>query len=112
MGEQAEQAYMVSSGHVCVFITEGSRKIELAKLKKDDIFGETAIFTSGTYGANVEAIDNCQLIIITPQILNQKLEESDPVIKSLLLMLSKRLKHTNKALIKSETREFMDIDLI
>jgi len=112
-GDEANCAYMIIDGHVRVFIEEGTRKISLATLGPEQIFGETAILTgSSTYGANVEALENCKLRIITREFLNGVLDSSDPVIRALLLMLLERLKNTNEALVKSETREFMDIVLI
>jgi CRP-like cAMP-binding protein len=111
-GDQAERAYMINKGTVRVFIKEGSRKVELAKLGTGEIFGETAVFTGGTYGANVEALEECEMTVITPESLNAMIDDADPILGALTHMLMKRLKSTNEALVKSETREFMDIALI
>jgi CRP-like cAMP-binding protein len=111
-GENADQAYIINKGAVRVFIKEGSRKIELATLGAGEIFGETAVFTGGNYGANVDALEECEMTIITPDSLNAMLESADPILSALVQMLIKRLKSTNEALVKSETREFMDIALI
>lgn len=111
-GDEAVCAYMIKSGRARVFVEEGSRQIDLAILEEGAIFGETAIFDGGVYGANIMAEDDCKLLVITPDCLQDMLEESDPVLRALLEMLIKRLKDTNEALVKSETREFMDVVLI
>ena len=111
-GETAEKAYMIVQGKVRVFLEEGSKKVELATLEEDAIFGETAIFSNQSYGANVEAIEDTELFVITPETLNEMLKGSDPIIRALIRMLIDRLKNTNEALLKSETREFMDIAFI
>ena len=111
-GEQAEKAYMVVSGKVRVFLEEDDKQVELATLEEDHIFGETAIFSNQNYGANVEALEETELFIITPESLNEMLKGSDPIIRAILRMLIDRLQSTNEALLKSETREFMDIAFV
>tara|TARA_B100000282_G_scaffold254189_1_gene199685 strand:+ start:56 stop:559 length:504 start_codon:yes stop_codon:yes gene_type:complete len=111
-GAPATEAYMILSGKVRVYIKEGSRKVELAILEHGAIFGETSIFDGESYGACVEAVEDCKLLAITPKAMNDMLDNTDPFIRGLLEMLIERLKDTNAALVKSETREYMDIALI
>ena len=111
-GTNADKAYMIMSGKARVFLEEDTKQVELAILEEDAIFGETAIFTDGTYGANVEAVEDCELFVITPESLTEMLKGSDPIVRALIRMLIDRLKNTNQALLKSETREFMDIAFI
>lgn len=111
-GHQADKAYMIISGKVRVFLEEDSKQVELATLEEDDIFGETAIFSNQAYGANVETIEDTELFVITPESLGEMLKGSDPIVRALIRMLIDRLKNTNEALLKSETREFMDIAFI
>ena len=111
-GDKAVAAYMILSGEVRVFLEDGYKTIELAKLGQYQIFGETAILGDEENSANVEAIQDTTLLVITPASLAKMLEETDPIIQALIRMLIDRLKATNEALLKSETREFMDIALI
>lgn len=111
-GEDSNCAYMITSGRARVFLEEGSKEIELATLEKDAIFGETALFSGETYGAHVEAAEDIELFVITPAFLEQMIKSSDPIIQAILKMLIERLRTTNEALLKSETREFMDLAFI
>ena len=111
-GDKADKAYMIMSGKVRVFLEEDTKQVELAILEEDDIFGETAIFSDQSYGANVEALEDTELFVITPESLSEMLKGSDPIVRALIRMLIERLKNTNEALLKSETREFMDIAFI
>ncbi|MEZ5814131.1 MAG: cyclic nucleotide-binding domain-containing protein [Alphaproteobacteria bacterium] len=111
-GEKSDKAYMILSGRVRVYLEDGTKVVDLAELGEDEIFGESAIFNGGAYGANVDALEDCELYVITPQALTNMLGSADPIIRALLQMLITRLKATNEALLKSETREFMDIALI
>ncbi|MCB9982282.1 MAG: cyclic nucleotide-binding domain-containing protein [Rhodospirillales bacterium] len=111
-GEQSEKTYMVLSGKVRVFMEDGTKIVELATLGEDEIFGESAIFNGEAYGANVAALENCELYVITKDSLNDMLKSTDPIIRALIQMLIARLNATNEALLKSETREFIDVALI
>lgn len=110
--DEATEAYMIVSGKVRVFLEEEGKQVKLAELGEDEIFGETAIFQGEQYGANVEAIEETELFVITPENLSEMLKDSDPIIRALIRMLIERIRHTNDALLKSETREFMDIAFI
>lgn len=111
-GDQATSAFMILSGKVRVFIEDGEKIVELAELGEDQIFGESAILSQEPYGANVEAVDATEIYVITPESLNEMLGTTDPIIRALIQMLIARLKTTNEALLKSETREFIDVGMI
>lgn len=111
-GEKADAAYLILSGKVRVFLEEGTRTVELATLGEDEIFGETAIFSGQAYGANVEAIEDSELLLITRDSLNSMLENADPTIRALIRMLIERLKNANESLLKRETSEYMDIGFV
>ena len=111
-GDEADKAYMILSGKARVYLEDGTRVVELAELGEDEIFGESAILSGQPYGANVEALEDTELYVITPESLSEMLKSSDPIIRALIHMLINRLKATNEALLKSETREFIDVGLI
>ena len=111
-GQDADKAFMILSGKVRVFLEDGTKIVELAELGEDEIFGESAILSASPYGANVEAIEGVELYVITPEALQDMLNSSDPIIRAIITMLIARLKATNEALLKSETREFIDVALI
>lgn len=112
MGDESDAAYLIMSGKVRVYLKNDGKVVDLALLGEDEIFGETAIFKGGVYGANVDAIEETELLKITPDSLNEMMKSCDPVLGALVKMLIKRLKETNQKLLESETREFMDIALV
>lgn len=111
-GGDANAAYLVVSGEARVFLDKDGREVTLARLGPGDIFGETALFGSGQYGAHVEAVSRVELSVITPQAFAERIASSDPMLRGIVEMLMKRLRKTNEALLKSETREFMDIAFV
>lgn len=111
-GEKAETAYLIISGKVRVYLRNNDKIVDLATLGQGEIFGETAIFDGWEYGANVDAIEPCTLSTITPAKLQTMIAGADPVLGALIKMLSDRLNHTNKKLLESETREFIDVAFV
>lgn len=111
-GAQAETAYLIDKGRVKVFLEQDEKIVDLAELGEDEIFGETALFTGAAYGANVVAIEETEVTLITPEILKIKMQNCDPMMRAIIQMLIERLQRTNKALLESETREFIDVAFI
>lgn len=111
-GSEADTAFMIVSGKVRVYLKNNDKVVDLAVLEKDEIFGETSIFKGGHYGANVDALEETELLLITPESLDEMMNSCDPVLKALVSMLIKRLKETNNKLLKSETREHIDVAFI
>jgi CRP-like cAMP-binding protein len=111
-GDKAVAAYIVKSGKVHVFLEKNSKTVTLGELGPGALFGETALFGRAEYGANVTASEDTELEIVTPAGFREKVDGSDPMLKSIIEMLLDRQRKTNEALLKSETREFMDIAFV
>ena len=105
-------AYIVKSGKVHVFLERNGKTVTLGELGPGALFGETALFGGAEYGASVAAMEPTELEIVTPASFREKVDGSDPMLKSIIEMLLDRQRKTNEALLKSETREFMDIAFI
>jgi CRP-like cAMP-binding protein len=111
-GDDARVAYLVLKGKVSVLLDREGKTVHLGELGVGSIFGETALFGGGSYGANVDAETDVELGVITPESFRGKIEASDPMVRAIVIMLIERLRKTNEALLNSETREFMDIALV
>ena len=111
-GDKAVAAYIVKNGKVHVFLERNGKTVTLGELGAGALFGETALFGGAEYGANVTTTEDTELEIVTPASFREKVDGSDPMLKSIIEMLLDRQRKTNEALLKSETREFMDIAFI
>lgn len=111
-GAPATKAYMIQKGAVRVYLEKDGKIVELARLGEGEIFGETALFEGGIYGANIDAAEDTVLHVITPGWLDTVIEDVDPMVAALIRMLISRLRSTNEALVRSETREFIDLAFI
>ncbi len=112
-GKPAIESYLILSGKVEVSLeNEDGRKVTISELRSGSIFGEAALLGNLSYGANVDALTDTELAVITPDSFAGTLSNSDPLLRAILEMLIDRLRKTNEALLRSETREFMDIDFV
>lgn len=101
-GERGSTAFLIQSGHVRVFIEKEGKKIELAKLGLGQIFGEMALIFDEPRTATVEALEDCNLIILTRQTLQQKLDKSDPTVRAIVPMLMTRIVQANNAMLNRQ----------
>lgn len=111
-GDNATHAYLIVDGRVRVFLEKDHKHVTLSELSTGAIFGESAIFEGKEYSANVEALEDTKVMIITLESFRDKVEKCDPMLRSIIAMLMDRQDRTNQALLESETREFVEVEMI
>lgn len=101
-GEEAYVAFIIQSGTVSVFSSKNGQKIEYSKLGVGDIFGETSLIQDKARSASVEAAEDCNLIVITRDVFNNKLLKSDSTIQAVVKMLTARMLKSNEEIKKTK----------
>ena len=101
-GDDATEAFLIENGSVVVTVEKDGKKIELATLGEDQIFGESALFDQTQYGATVTATEETTVVKITPAILDAKIRLCDPMLRALIKMMVERQKQSNEALLSKE----------
>ncbi len=109
-GELGNCAYLIQSGIVEVYTENEGRDIRLAKLELGQIFGEMALIFDERRTASVRALEDCNLIVITRQSFQAKLEKTDPTIAAIVKMLTQRVISANNTLVnkKSDTKDLLE----
>lgn len=102
-GEYGQDAYLVQSGEVSVFITKEGEEVELARLAAGQIVGEMAVVFDGPRTASVKATQDANLIVISRQQFEEKLKESDPTVRAIVQMLSQRIVDSNNTLLDKKS---------
>ncbi len=103
-GEAGNSAFLIQSGRVQVYAEHAGKRVELAELGPGQIFGEMSLVVHADRSANVEALEDTTLIVITRKMLDQKLKNSDPTVRALVPMLLQRIQEANRAVLnKKET---------
>jgi CRP-like cAMP-binding protein len=102
-GENGDCAFLIQSGKVSVSVNvAGSGLRRIAALGPGEIFGEMAFVFDGPRSATVEALEDTVVVVITRNILDEKLARSDPTIRALVPMLMKRILRGNDTMVGKE----------
>jgi eukaryotic-like serine/threonine-protein kinase len=73
-GDPGEAAYIVVRGSCDVFKRSGERSVHLRRIGPGEVFGETAILTSGRRTASVVAVDEVSVLVVTRDALERELD--------------------------------------
>lgn len=83
-------AYLIDSGEVQVF----NGDVALAILGSGEIFGEMAIIDGSRRAATAIAVTDCCVLKVSKTQLNERISDSDPVVRYLISVLLTRLRDT------------------
>jgi len=82
-GEPAGPMFIIRTGKVRVFRTDGQRAKNLAFLREGEYFGERSILLDAPRAATAEALTDCELLVLSPEALT-KLLASFPELKAII----------------------------
>lgn len=98
-GEDATEAFVIETGEVEVYRTEnGIRKI-IAAVGVGETLGEMALIKGSKRSASAVAKQKTRVAIISKEAMTEKLDNCDPLIKTMLHRLTDRLQKSNKDLL-------------
>lgn len=101
--EKAAAAYVIKSGSVTVYdLGEDGNKVELATLGPGDLFGEMAILRKSYHHYNVMATMDTEVFVLAPEIINDKINQADPLLKAILDTLLHRLGRADEKIVRPE----------
>ena len=111
-GEQGDCAYIVDKGRVEIFLEQEESYTPISHIGVGEIFGEMAIIDSAPRSASAKALEDCELTIVSKEQLTERVSDTDPIVRLLLSMLSKRLRKDIKKNAKiAEISKFKEEDL-
>jgi ATP-binding cassette subfamily B protein len=74
-GDPPGPMFIVEEGRLRTFAEEGAGRRYLAYLRKGDFFGEMSLFKQAPRSASIEAVDNCRLLRVKPEIYLKLLQD-------------------------------------
>jgi len=110
-GEPGGQAYIIVSGEVEISALQRGRKIIIAKLRDDELFGEMALIDDEMRSATATATVNTEVIVIERQHLREKIDAADPLLNILLQVILKRFRWTQQLVLRTSDGETKDATL-
>lgn len=95
-GQWAEIAYVIKSGRVDIFLDRGGRKTTLGTMGAGSCFGEMAPILGGRRSASARAMQPTLCIEVDAQVLQKMVEQSDGLMRAIVLSLVERVKRLNR----------------
>lgn len=96
-GEKAEHIYLVADGLVEIFIRdeETDKKIVLAELSKNSIFGEMAIIDDNPRSAYAQAKTDVRCFKVDRKSFEEKVTNLEPFMRALFRVLVTNIRNSN-----------------
>ncbi|MFN8603164.1 MAG: protein kinase [Candidatus Binatia bacterium] len=73
-GVREQTAYIVQQGRCEIFRGDGAERRVLREVGPGDVFGEIALFTDAPRTANIRALTDVRLLVVTPAMVERELE--------------------------------------
>jgi CRP-like cAMP-binding protein len=96
-GENPRAAYLIQAGSVKIVVGEGEEATVVETLAAGDLLGEMALVDAQTRSATAQAKQPTTVVVITAIEFAKRMEKSDPFMRSMVRMLTKRLRNMTEA---------------
>jgi EAL domain-containing protein (putative c-di-GMP-specific phosphodiesterase class I) len=93
-GERGCCAYVIERGRVEISVERSGQKIILGYRGPGEVFGEMAVIDDKPRSATVQAVERCDLLMVTREQLTNRIEETDPVLRMCLTVILERFRAT------------------
>ncbi|BAQ63243.1 EAL domain-containing protein [Geminocystis sp. NIES-3709] len=104
-GDKGDFAYIIDEGEVEIStITATNERIVLNVLQSGDMFGELALVDGSPRSASAYAKTNVVLTIVTSEQVKTRIEDADPILKLLLIVVMKYFR-SETGRLRSNTQE-------
>lgn len=89
-GDPADRAYVIEDGNVEISVARDAGAVTLAELGAGEILGEMAVIDQAYRTATATVTRDCRLTVVTPHQIQRRIDEADPVVRSLIQILLNR----------------------
>lgn len=99
-GKRENKMYIILEGFVTIYLTDGKNKIEVARMKKGDFFGEMSLFNNTPRSATAIAEGDVKLCTVDNAMqLKAFLIKNPSFAAKMVHILCKRLAETDEILL-------------
>lgn len=95
-GEPGDCAYVIERGRVEISSLRNGKPVRLAVLEESDLFGEMALVDGEVRSATATAVEETEVVLLTPERVQKELHRADPLLHLLLRVTLNRLRSTNQ----------------
>ncbi len=83
-GDPPTTAFLIESGVVEITADQGGRPVVLSRLGPGDLLGEMAVIDDSPRTATAMAVEACVALMIDRTQINERLTQTDPIVRALL----------------------------
>lgn len=102
-GSHGSEAFLIQSGEVAIYLTKDGKDVELSRLGAGEIIGEMAVIFDAPRSASVRAVSDTTMIVISRPQFEEKLRATDPMVRAIVQMMSKRIVDSNLTLLDKKS---------
>lgn len=93
-GDAPHCAYLIQSGAVNIVVSDGESRTVVDTLAPGEVFGEMALVDDHPRAATAVAKSLATCVLISKTDFNQRVDQADSFTRSMLMLLTKRLRNT------------------
>ena len=94
-GDSADCAYLLNSGKVMLYTGESADNV-VTSINEGELFGEMSLIEGSSRITSAVAVENGQCSLVFREQLNERINESDPLIRLLIVTYINRLRNNFK----------------
>ncbi|HRP69264.1 MAG TPA: EAL domain-containing protein [Turneriella sp.] len=91
-GDVSDFAYIIEDGEIEIFTVIGNERKNLNLLTSGSLFGELALVDRQPRSASAVALKRTTLTLVTQQQVNERIQDSDPILRMLLFVVMKHFR--------------------
>jgi CRP/FNR family transcriptional regulator/CRP/FNR family cyclic AMP-dependent transcriptional regulator len=88
-GEKGGEIYFLLEGELDVYIPQGAREVELARLRAPAVVGELELLTGLPRTASVRAHTDAELVAIPQEKVEARVDDGDTAVLKMMLVISR-----------------------
>ena len=96
VGQKSDKMFLIVNGSVGIFLPTNETKIPNFTLEGNELFGEMGVIENELRSATARCLKDSEIISVTKEEFDERVNNSDVFIKGCLKALSYRLRALNK----------------
>ncbi|MDB9871945.1 cyclic nucleotide-binding domain-containing protein [Alphaproteobacteria bacterium] len=96
VGQKSDKMFLIVKGSVGIFLPTNETKIPNFTLEGNELFGEMGVIENELRSATARCLKDSEIISVTKEEFDERVNNSDVFIKGCLKALSYRLRALNK----------------
>jgi CRP-like cAMP-binding protein len=105
-GDIRDNAYIIETGRIQISRDiDGDNPRKIAELGSSEIFGEMALIEPGIRAASARAIEDTYIFVLSPDVLEDRMQGLDPIVTLLVSLLVERYRFSRIERDQSQTDE-------